>query len=71
MIKTGQRVEFDPFKGFRQYGFSGTSDVVEGIVHFVHPTNHWFNVKYDGGDGPQLLGFKFDDIGKAVTLLQD
>ena len=69
MIKVGQRVQFNPFKDIRQNGFGNTSDIVEGIVHFVHPTHGWFNIEYDGGAGMQLLGFRFDDIDKAVKII--
>lgn len=70
MIKVGQKVRFNPFLGCRQYGFSYMSDDLEGVVHYVHPTNRWFNVKYDGGDGMVLTGFKFDDIGKNVKIVK-
>lgn len=69
MIKVGQRVQFNPFHGIRQYGFNTISDVVEGVVNYVNPTHCWFNVAYDGGAGKQLLGFKFDDIDKNVKII--
>jgi hypothetical protein len=70
MIKVGQKVRFNPFHGVRQYGLGSVHDIVDGTVHYVHPTNGWFNVKYDNGDGTQLLGFKFHDIGKTVKLVK-
>lgn len=70
MIKVGQRVRFNPFGGIKQYGLESMSEVVEGVVNYIHPTNQWFNVKYDGGDGMQLLGFRFDDIDKAVKIIK-
>lgn len=70
MIKVGQKVRFNPFKDIRTYGLSNANENVEGVVHFVHPTHCWFNVEYDGGAGKQLLGFRFDDIDKAVKLIK-
>ena len=70
MIKLGQKVHFNPFHGVRQYGLGTANDFVIGIVNYIHPTNGWFNVKYDNGDGTQLLGFRFDDIGKTVKLVK-
>lgn len=69
MIKPGQLVRFNPFHGVRQYGLGSTDDFVVGVVHYVHPTHRWFNAKYDNGSGTQLLGFRFDDIGKTVKLV--
>lgn len=69
-IKVGQRVRFNPFGGIKQYGLESSSEVVDGIVNYIHPTNGWFNVKYDGGDGPRLLGFRFDDIDKSVKFVK-
>jgi hypothetical protein len=70
MIKVGQRVRFNPFKGLHLHGSGAIEDEVVGVVHYIHPTNGWFNVKYDGGDGPQLLGFRYDDIGKNVKFVK-
>lgn len=69
MIKVGQKVRFNPYHGVKQSGFGVENDVAEGVVHYVHPTNRWFNIKYNGGDGPMLTGFKFDDIGKNVKIV--
>lgn len=70
MIEVGQKVRFNPFHGVRQYGLGSVNDIVEGVVHYVHPTHCWFNVKYDNGGGTQLIGFKFYDIGKTVKLVK-
>jgi hypothetical protein len=70
MIKVGQKVRFNPFSGVRQYGLGSAQDIVDGIVNYVHPTNGWFNVRYNNGDGTQLLGFRFDDINKTVKLVK-
>lgn len=70
MIKPGQKVCFNPFHGVRQYGLGSVNDIVDGVVHYVHPTHGWFNVKYDNGGYTQLLGFRFDDIGKNVKLVK-
>ena len=70
MIKVGQKVEFDPYKDIKAPGLVDISEIVEGIVHFVHPTHHWFNVEYGGDEGKRLIGFKFDDIGRLVTLVE-
>lgn len=70
MIKVGQKVRFNPFHGVRQYGLGSVDDVTDGIVNYVHPTNGWFNVRYDNGGVTQLLGFKFHDIGKIVKIVK-
>jgi hypothetical protein len=70
MIKVGQKVSFKPFKGQRSIeGYVSELDV-EGVVHYVHPTNHWFNIEYGGDEGRRLIAFKFDDIGKLVRILE-
>jgi hypothetical protein len=69
MIKVGQKVRFNPYHGVKQSGLGVETDITEGVVHYVHPTNRWFNIKYNGGDGPLLTGFKFDDIGKVVKII--
>lgn len=69
MIKVGQRVQFDPFKGIRVTGMADLQETFEGIVHFVHPTHQWFNVEYVDNAGKRLIGFKFDDIGREVKLI--
>lgn len=70
MIKVGQKVRFNPFHGVRQYGLGSVNDFVVGVVNYVHPTHRWFNVKYNNGDGTQLLGFLFDDIDKTVKVVK-
>lgn len=70
MIKVGQKVEINPFKDIRAAaGLGPINETVEGIVHFVHPTNRWFNVKYGSEGGERLIGYKFDDIDKTVKLI--
>ena len=71
MIEVGQKVLIKPFQHIRCYGQASTDLEVEGIVHFVHRTHHWFNVEHDIGAGKQLLSYKFDDIGTAVKLVEE
>ena len=70
MIKIGQKVRFNPYKDLHIQGAGGIEDEVIGVVNYIHPTNGWFNVKYDGGDGPRLLGFRYDDVGKNVKIVK-
>lgn len=69
MIKVGQKVQIDPFRGIRITGMADLQETFEGIINFVHPTHHWFNVKYTDNAGTRLVGFRFDDIGKTVELI--
>lgn len=71
MIEVGQKVMIKPFKDIRTIGLSGTDIAMEGTVHFVHRTHHWFNVEYDDGAGKRLISYKFDDIGGAVKLVEE
>ena len=70
MIKVGQKVRIDPFRNIRMSGMDNVHEIVDGTVHFVHPTNRWFNVEYTDHLGKRLVGFKFDDIGRAVQLVK-
>lgn len=72
MVKIGQKVEFNPFLGINIRGLADCNDLQTGMVHFVHRTHRWFNVEYTDNDGyTRLLGFKFDDIGKNVRVIEE
>ena len=60
MIKVGQKVIF-----------KNVDRDEEGVVNFVHHLHHWFNIRYGGDEGKRLIGFKFDDIGGAVKLVEE
>ena len=59
MVKVGQKVRFKLFD---------ETEFEDGVVHFIHPTNHWFNVEYGGEEGRRLISFNFMDIGRTVRL---
>lgn len=51
--------------GYRKYG----ELTVTGVVDYVNNSHGWFAVAYYTGDMKQHECFRFDEIGKAVTLL--
>lgn len=71
MIKVGQKVKIDPFKDVTFRGCTELRGLIEGVVHYVHPTHRWFNVEYGDELGTRLISFKFDDIGRAVKLVKE
>lgn len=68
MVKVGQKVTIDPFKDITFRGCTDLPRNIDGVVNYVHPTNHWFNVRYGDEAGTRLISFKFDDIGHAVKI---
>lgn len=71
MIKLGQEVEFDPFAGIRLCGLSDTRTIVTGKVIYINAPHRWFEVEYPTADGKVKTSFKFDEIGKAVTIVEE
>lgn len=67
MIKVGQKVKFNPFKGLHSVGDISSTENTEGVVKFVHERNRWFSVEY-GDDVKLRISYNFNDIGKDVRL---
>lgn len=68
MIKVGQKVSFDPFKGINTYGFTSQRRKVTGTVAEVHEDHHWFGVEYEIDGVKQRTSFNFADVGVSVDI---
>lgn len=67
MVKLGQKVTCDPFYGLVWSPMSSKCQMVDAVVTYINKKHSWFRVEY--GDTAKLrVCYKFDDIGKAVTL---
>lgn len=69
MINLGQKVEFDPLYAMSFYGIDAFRTNVTGTVVEVHKDHGWFLVEY-GDEEKVRMGFKFDDIGETVKILE-
>lgn len=67
MIKTGQKVKFNPFRGIHSMGDISATENTVGTVKYVNATHRWFSVEY-GDDVKLRISFNFNDIGNAVVL---
>lgn len=67
MIKIGQKVKFNPFKGMQSMNTVGLPTEVVGNVKYVNAKHRWFSVEY-GDDVKLRISFNFNDIGNAVKL---
>ena len=66
-VKVGQEVRFDPFKELTGFGSDGNrGNYVTGTVVMVNYPHKWFSVVY--GNPEMRASFRFDEIGKAVTI---
>lgn len=59
MIKVGQKVHI-------RHG----EDYEKGVVKYVHPTNRWFSVEHGTEDYKWRTSFKFDEIGKTISIVK-
>lgn len=69
MIKLGQKVRFDPFKGLHMNGVVDVNKIVNGVVVYVSEAHKWFGVEYTDGENTWKTSFKFDDIGDNVEIV--
>lgn len=69
MIKLGQKVEFDPLDGMLWYGAEHFHEIVTGTVVEIHEDHRWFLVEY--GEDKIKIGFKFDDVGETVKIVEE
>ena len=68
MIKVGQKVTFNPFRGLNSVSDITLFDNTEGVVKYVNANNRWFSVEY--GDPKMVISFNFHDIGKTIKLAE-
>ena len=66
MIKIGQKVKFNPFKGINTTGLVFCDMSTTGIVKYVNTKHRWFSVEY--GDPKMRISYDFNDIGKDVKI---
>ena len=67
MIVIGDKVRFDPFLHDRCQDVGPLRGNVPGEVVEVNYGHRWFSVEY--GCPLMRTSFKFDDIGKEVTVV--
>lgn len=69
MVKVGQKVKFDPYKGIRVGNGLPVSATLTGKVIEVYEDHHWFAVQYtDGENKKRRTSFNFADIGVNVHI---
>ena len=69
MVKVGDRVQFDPFIGYKGFASSDCRGrIVTGPVVWINRLNGWFSVEYDCGKTKLVTSFNFHDIGRVVTV---
>lgn len=67
MISVDDKVRFDPFLEITGFGSEDNrGNIVTGTVVMVNYGHKWFSVEY--GDPKMRTSFKFQDIGKSVTV---
>lgn len=62
MIKIGQKVKFDPWRGVHTTLGAHDGEEVEGTVIYVNSGHHWCEVEYKLGNGEFKTSFNFCDI---------
>lgn len=62
MIKIGQKVKFDPFKGIRIGGMTTGTNKVSGTVVYINTEHRYFTVEYKLGDETFKNSFNFNDL---------
>lgn len=62
MIKVGQKVTFDPWRGIHTSLGTHNDTYVEGTVVYVNPAHNYCTVEYPLGDGKFKTSFNFVDI---------
>ena len=68
MIKVGQKVKFNPFKGIQVTGFAALNVTGIGTVVEVYEDHRWFSVEYGEEGAKKRIGFNFADIGVTVRV---
>jgi uncharacterized protein Veg len=70
MVKVGQKVKFDPYKGLKVGSMASLSVTLTGKVIEVFEDHHWFSVQYtDEENNKRRTSFNFADIGVNVFIL--
>ena len=69
MVKVGQKVSFNPFRGINSFSDVTRFNNTEGTVKYVNAKHRWFSVEW--GETNSRTSFVFHDIGNSVNLIAD
>lgn len=72
MIRVGQKVKFDPWKGQHSVGISVGACTMDGVVVCVHPGHHWFTVEYETNNHKFRTSYHFCEAygkNRCVTFV--
>jgi hypothetical protein len=69
MVKIGQKVKFDPYKGIHVAGAFPVHATLTGTVIEIFKDHGWFSVEYEDPEGKKRrTSFKFQDVGDTVKI---
>lgn len=62
MLKLGQKVKFDPWKGQHSVGINVPAGEIDGTIVCIHPSHHWFTVEYRTNNHKFRTSYHFCEV---------
>lgn len=62
MLRVGQKVKFDPWKGQHNVGIAVDAGEMDGVIVCVHPGHHWFTIEYETNNHKFRTSYHFCEV---------